>query len=437
MDLSAHQLDWSQAQWFFPQSSMQAKKEQSVRLLFASDFKKEYTFGNFTIRVNYTTSSFRLYVFTETSLGANFFLDLSFDQIQPDFGYQGTLHQIDRAWLKVKVDSNVATGLKKGSYQQLYLNPAKNDSKDWLKMLQTAWTTQRATVDTLIPLGELRIPISGFPQVQIILQIQLRLYLNGTVELLYALENEFGFEIKNNQCRLIHENSQDLDFLIQATSGITSKLLVGAELFQQRLLDAALEAGIRAQVKSTLHLTESQETIEEEQIPYDVLETLNDQEGLLLCADLRAHWLLGIQLNSSRSWAGRLGLGKEITLLDERNGTLFQGAFRHIENMQFVDHCTRTGSVRPVPTILVTMDRIILESYSYLVTCKETIFIKVRGLPKEMKRDDLCFFSENPQIATVDDQGRVTGVRAGITKITISDRSGRYTVQCSVLVRET
>lgn len=438
------EVDWTKAE-FVPAESMspsifQQKEEGQlnlVQLSASSDFKKEFKIQDFTVRINYTASSFSVYAFKKTALDANFFVQLDIKNLKPAFKFKGSINKIEQAYFKVAMDTVVASGLKKGNYQRLSLDPNKIDPVDLLKSINTAWTSSRAQIDTVIPLGEIRLPIEGIPSLIVLLQVQLRLYANGRIELLYTMNSEVGMEIRNNRMRFLQEHQKDLDFIIQATCGIASKVLVGIEFLQQRLLDASFSAGISGVVKSTLHFPENNQAQQIEDIPYDILDELIPKQGFTVCADLSAFWDVQLLLNSSKSLAGRLGLSKTLTLLNQSNGAIFDGAVQHIENMQFVARCTRKNrSNTPLPTIQANTDRILLASYAYAIKQQESTYLKIRGLPEGITLSELIFVSNDPSIATVDAQGLVSGVAIGSTTITIKTVDQAYEVQCSILVKK-
>lgn len=438
------EVDWTQAE-FLPAESVAPlvfqKKEEGqlnlIQLSASSNFKKEFEIQDFTVRINYTTTSFSIYAFKKTALDANFFVQLDIKNLKPAFQFKGSINKIDQAYFKVAMDTVVASGLKKGNYQRLSLNPNKIDSADLLKSINTAWTFSKAQIDTVIPLGEIRLPVEGIPSLILLLQVQLRLYANGRIELLYTMNSEVGMEVRNNRMRFIQDHQKDLDFIIRATCGIASKILVGIEFLQQRLLDASFSAGISGEVKSTLHFPEKKQTEQIEDIPYDLLEELVSKEGFTVCADLSAYWDVQLLLNSSKSLAGRLGLSKTVVLLNQTNGALFDGSVKHIENMQFVDRCTRKSrSNTPLPTIQANTDRILLASYAYAIKQQESTYLKIRGLPEGITLSELIFVSNDPSIATVDAQGKVSGVKAGSTTIIIKTVDHSYEVQCSILVKK-
>jgi len=48
--------------------------------------------------------------------------------------------------------------------------------------------------------------------------------------------------------------------------------------------------------------------------------------------------------------------------------------------------------------------------------------------------DEVVWTSENPAVATVDANGKVTGINAGTCKVTASTKDGKYQAECTVTV---
>lgn len=431
-------FDWDNAEWILPGDVIDNNNQNSdfSPVSSSNEFIKEFKYKDYTIRLNYNRSLLSAYIFKKTDLNANFFAELNITDINPVFIYEGDLTHIDRYLSKISFDTSIATGLKKGNYRQLVLDPDKVKTDDWLDSLKSAWSSKRSNIDMVIPIGELRVPVSGIPQIQLILQLQLRVYMNGRVEFVYQIDNIIGMEVRNNQIRTIRDYKQDFDFIIQASCGLTAKALFGFSVMNQWLTDIAMETGIKGLVKSTLHLGENDNKIEEELIPYDILdEILKKEENIVICGDLSAYSTLNIQFNSVNSLAGKMGLGKTVEILNQNNGSLFQGKVQHIENMIFVDHCTKRKNHKPIPTISVNTSRILLDSYTLLIEKGKSVYIEIRGLPEGVKKTDLIFSSNHTQIATVNEKGLITGIKEGTAEITVMTKDKYHYVQCSVLVK--
>ena len=411
--------------------------QKLMRLSSGTNSNSEFKFHDFTIRFSYTQNSFHVYAFKKTSLDANYFAQLDLKNIKPSFSWKGSLTNIEFAQLKLNYDAIIQTGLKKGSYQLLYVDSAKLDPARALETIADAWTSKRADIDTVIPIAKISLPIAGIPACTLDLQLQMRLYISGKIEFLFSMNNEHGIEIRNNKLRILNSSQKDIDFIIQASGGISAKIQTSVNMLALNLMDIGAEAGIKAEVKSTLHFPQKQSIENISSVPFDVLDSFTlDNKDWTVCGDMQAFWLLNLIFNSDKSVAGKLGLGKTIELMNERNASLFGKPIRHIENMQFVDQCTHKNRyLTPLPTIYTNTDRIVIQKYSFSLMPKETEQLKIRGLPSGVVLDDLIFSSSNPAVAMVDNRGNVVAISAGNAIITVSSKDQEYQVSCSILVK--
>ena len=173
-----------------------------------------------------------------------------------------------------------------------------------------------------------------------------------------------------------------------------------------------------------------------DEVPADMVDDLSDGNGnILTCADIKAYKAADILLNSSNTMAGRLGLSKTITLLNENNGKLIPGMKTHMENGHFVDHCTRGDRLKPKEqTDVVESDQIRIQDYSLIASPGENRQIVIKGLPKGYSLSDIQCVSEKPEIASVSGT-TVHAVQEGSAIIHVKTKDGKYDVSVTMLVR--
>ncbi len=429
---SALQVDFSNAEITLG-SEEESTANSCTKYMFLSK-TNEFNIQDFTVRYDFTVSSLSFYVFKKTALDANLFIELNINNLTPYFKWKSNGLSIEEAFFKIQFDSIISTGVKKGNYRLINFDFSKINHDDLLTSLKDSWTTTRSTIDTVIPLAKIKIPVVNVPSLFIVLDLSIRVFVNGTMEIMFTTTNENGFEIRNNQLRLISDMDSDINFNIHASTGINSRIKVAANAFNQDLLDLALNVGINAKVASTLYFLDEQSTSTSEEIPYDLVEELLiHEDDIDVCSELNAYWNVDLVLNSSRSLAGKLGISKTFSLLNEYNGSLFDEA-KYIENWQLKDSCSINLNHPQVQPIVLTEDRIILENYSMLLEVEEGQYIKIRGIPRNSTLKEVNFKSDNPEIATVSDKGYVTALQEGVTRIHIS--VDEEEVLCNILVKE-
>ena len=159
--------------------------------------------------------------------------------------------------------------------------------------------------------------------------------------------------------------------------------------------------------------------------------------NLQFCSDLNVHGILELEINSSDSLAGRLGMGRTFSILNENNATLNPHGRTHLENRIFVDHCTRGqhSASTPTPAPIINTDRIELAEVQLILSPGQSGQIVIRGLPEGVAASDLIYSVAQPDIATVVQTGRVRAVKAGDTIVTITEPTETYKTSCHIHVR--
>lgn len=87
------------------------------------------------------------------------------------------------------------------------------------------------------------------------------------------------------------------------------------------------------------------------------------------------------------------------------------------------------------PVIAVT--GINIEKWSVSITVGQSTTIVATVTPEDATNKNVIWASENTDVATVDSQGKVKGIKAGTAKITATTEDGGFSSHCSVKVVET
>jgi len=87
------------------------------------------------------------------------------------------------------------------------------------------------------------------------------------------------------------------------------------------------------------------------------------------------------------------------------------------------------------PVIAVT--GINIEQWSVSITVGQSTTIVATVTPEDATNKNVIWASENTDVATVDSQGKVKGIKAGTAKITATTEDGGFSSHCSVKVVET
>ncbi len=398
---------------------------------------KMFTSNGFEIKTSYTSTSFSVSASKKLKNNNRFYVEFDLSNVKPIISFKGTIHQLDLAQLKLNYQCDIKSGFDRVNQISYNFDPKNQSLSEWAKSLLSLWNKDEEGIDVEIPIATLKIPIEGLPLCVVKIKIKLILYASGKAEFAYSLNNSHGFEIRNNKLRMINDTRKDVEFVIEADTGVATDLVVSLDLLEQSLMDLSVEAGIEAKLENTVHFPEKSESIELNQIPYDVLDKLSLHNSFVVCSDIDMYWKMQFKVNSMNTLAGKLGLSKSIDFLNKSNASLFKNGIGHLENGLFVKRCTRSTNFNtPLPTLLTNLDRIILQNYSKIIKVNETEFVEVRGLPENYSMNDLVFNSSKPNVAIVDDHGSVTAISRGNTLITITTKDNAFEVSMNVMVVE-
>ena len=338
--------------------------------------------------------------------------------------------------LQLDFTMSESAGLTRGVSNTLTSDFSGLDPHDLLSSLTASFTNARKEADTVIPIAKIKLPVPQFPIVDLLLTLQLHCYAGGKIELLLSQEGSVGVEIRNSVPRLIHQLEHRHDFIFQGSSKMTAAVEASARAAGISLMDLLLQTGLRGVMRTTAWIGENGglEPSEAGELP---LESQPVHANLQFCSDLNVHGILELEINSSDSLAGRLGMGRTFSILNENNATLNPHGRTHLENGIFVDHCTRGqhASSTPTPAPIIKTDRIELAEVQLILSPGQSGQIVIRGLPEGVAASDLIYSVAQPDIATVVQTGRVRAVKAGDTIITITEPTETYKTSCHIHVR--
>ena len=390
----------------------------------------------FRVSYSLSTSRIRFYISKKNDKGLNFYGEFILSNLYPDFLFDLGDEGIEHAYFKLRFDTAESFGISSGKYRDYAVNFKDLDSSSFLAAVKSSLHSKDDEVDMRIPLCTIKLPIANIPTLYLNLDLALHFYVSGRVELAIEDDYEIGFEIKNNNLRLIFDQDHDLDAIIKASANSTVGAVFSVDLLGQTLADVGVDAGIRAYVQSILHMYDSEgnmttTTLDE---TYEALDDVaGENEDVAVCGDLSLHWLLDLVINSDDSLLGRWGLSRTFNLLDDDN-QIFNN-MSHIENGHFVPECTRKNRLPTVSSETISSDRILLEKYAQVISSGESLAIPIKALPQGYERKDLVYESSDPKIADVQN-GIINAHQAGSVEIHIATADGQYTASFNVLVSD-
>ena len=394
-----------------------------------------HAFNSEGFRISYTLNKSGIDVhISRNEDGVNIYGDLSLHNVKPVFKWLYEENDVKNCYFNLSFKTTEKIGASIGRYGNYHLKFKDADASSFKSLIASVIEKQKDEVEATIPICQIKTPIPNVPTAFLNLDLLIKLYVSGKAELVLYNSHSIGFETRNGNVRFINDTQRDLDAIIQASAKATLGLNVNLEAATFRIADLELDGGVRAMVKSTLHLYEKDGDVKSESSAY-ALSTLEElSEGnpdVKVCGDLSLNYLLDLIINTSKTQMAKYGFSKTYSILDEDN-QIFNN-LSHIENGHFVKKCTRNS--RPVITDMdeVKSTRIVLNSYAEVLKQNEVFQIEVISLPEGYLKEDLVYSSLDNSVASVSN-GLIRPLSPGSVKIKVHTRDGKYSAYVNILV---
>ena len=300
--------------------------------------------------------------------------------------------------------------------------------------LQGAADKVSATVNKLIPIAHLEIPIPNMPLATVALDISLRINVDGSIELVVETNDSRGYEIINNRGRAIcntvdKENKLNLG----ANCQLTTNFGVALKLIGINIIDAGLETGVGADAQSSITWftakAEPEQTVTAD-IPIEVAELLT--AGKKYCnvtGDVTVYNIFNVSVGKNSQLMKIIGLTKIWTVYDENNAVIHKYHFDEGNVPKPVETTaetaeTTTETTTAVPVASSTQAAAIFKAISAKAGDKVSLVSYGSG-----------WTSSNTAAAVVADDGTLTAVAKGNAVVTGIDANGKA-ISISVSVTE-
>lgn len=408
----------------------------NIKLMSISKLQKTFTYGSFKVKWRLTASGIYAEMYEEDSNGAKAYANFTLNKVKPTYKCEMKDGKIDYAYFRVDFDTSEKTGFTKEKSETIYGNFKNLNRNDFIESCKKFFQEKRNVTDIEIPIAKLKIPLASSPSIKITIELRLHLYASGKAEITFSQNNTLGMEVKNGHLRVIQNTTEDAEALIKASIGSTAKLLFGLNLVNLKLANAAVEAGVEATMKSTVHVYDDEGNLSstEVDVPLDIVEDASFfNPNILVCGDLRNEWVLNATFNTSSTLLGSLGFYKKVKIL---SGPFLSLPETHVENGQFVKKCTKSSRKYASSTSSnpIESSQIRIQTYAISLTEGNSKTITIKALPKGYELEDIVFSSSNESVADVDESGKIIAYKEGSARISIETRDGKYSVYCSVLV---
>lgn len=408
-------------------------------LMASRQYSRTHVINGFTVSYTVNTSGIRAEVTRTAPGGLTVFADASLTGVHPVYQWNSSRGNVEYGYFRVDCTTNESFSAGRDAFASGQANLKDIDAARFLESLKEAFERGRDTAALDVPLCSFRIPVPEVPLLNITGTVSLKLDAEGRAKLSLSQQHSLGMEIRNGKMRAIHHSDSQSKAALYGSADFMTAVSFSLNAASLSLTDAVIEAGINAEITSTVHSYDRQgnHTALQTSLPADmVADHAGGTEGILVCSDADAVWILDLILNSSRTLAGRYGFSRQMSLLKPEQANVFPGRRIHMENFHIVERCTRTERERPPAySQLPESDQIMIAEYVLIGKAGESRSIDITSLPADCPRSALSFVSQDSSIAQVNQNGQVLLKQSGSTIITVSSADGRYRVRCTVHVR--
>ena len=394
-----------------------------------------HVFNKDGFRISYTLNRSGIDVHISKNVkGLNVYCDASINNVKPTFKWKAKEDDLKNSYFKISFNSTEELGLSTGKYGNYHLKFKDLDKSSFRSLLRSMVEPMDDEVEASIPICQIKTPIPELPTAFLNLDLYVKIYASGKIELVLYNTHELGYETKDGQIRFINDNTHRLDSIIQASGKAALAVNMSLEAVGMRLCDIEVDGGLKAVLQSILHMYDDEGNLEshDSNIAYSTLSEISkDNPNVKVCADVSLYWLLDMVINTSKTKMNKLGLSKTFHILDDDNQVF--GNMHHIENGHFVKKCTYGKREGLMSMDKVSSNKIVLDSYAEVLKINETYEIVVKGLPEGYKVTDLLYSSGDDKIARVS-SGTITAVSPGSVKIKVSTKDDKYNAYVNILV---
>lgn len=398
---------------------------------------KNHVFNKDGFRISYTINSSGIDVHVSKKVDkVTVYGDASVNSVKPTFKWTYDKGDLKNCYFNIKMNTTNTLGVTIGKYGNYYLKFKDLDSSSFMSKLKSMIVPKADEVEATIPICQIKTPIPNIPTAYINMTIGIKLYASGRVEMVLYNAHSIGFEAKNGQTRFYWEHDDDFDGIINTSAKAALALNVGLDATKFRLCDIELDAGLKSELKPTIHLYDSDfnETEENSDIDYSILQDVSkDNPYIKVCADVSLYWLLDLVCNTSKSVMYKMGFSKTFHLTDDDNQVF--GNLHHIEDGQFVKTCTRKTKVAITndELNLSVSNKIVLNTTAEVLLQGETFNIEILSMPDKYTMKDIRYTSSDSSVAKVE-KGTIVALKTGSAKINVHTSDGKYNTYINILV---
>lgn len=300
-----------------------------------------------------------------------------------------------------------------------------------LASLQGAADKVAASVNNTFKIASVEIPIPNMPVVTIALDISLRVNIDGSIELVVETNNARGYEIIDNQGRVINNTVNKQNTVnLGADCQLTANFGIALKLIGLTVVDAGVETGIGVDANASITWftakAEPADTVTAD-IPLEVALTLTAGDTYCnVTGDIVVYGILTVSVGENSPILKAVGLSKTWSIFNKDNAVIYS---YHFDEGNIPEAQT---AVEEAPADVITASA--PEAVTAAVSPAASVSLKA-GETLSLADKGTAWASSNSSVAVVAADGTVTAVSAGTAVITGTASDGA-TVSYQITVIE-
>ncbi len=409
----------------------------AITLTAVRPLRKTASWAGYNVTYEVTSSGINASAVKERPSGLSVYAAFSLSNLHADFNWDMEEKNLKNAYFRISCLMQESLGARRSADIRRYANPASFTKEHFLASVRSAFKESPDEAELNVPLCRVKLPVPGIPVASLVCTLGLRIRADGRAEISFTHNFSTGMEVRNGNMRPIGGAQNTPKAMLQASASLLGTADLSLNAANIRLSDVELEGGLSGTVTSVVHHydKDGSHTTAVTDMPADLVSEMSAAaDNILVCSDVQADWIAGVNLNSEGTAAAKLGLSGSIPIVSGENSRAFLRS--HMENFHFVDRCTRTDRQKQIrredPP---ETEQIRLQEYSLILDARESASLKLTHIPEGYTYGDLRFLSDDPSVASAEEL-TVHAHKEGSTIIHIATKDGKYRIRCTVTVRQ-
>ncbi len=301
---------------------------------------------------------------------------------------------------------------------------------DILNSLQTAADDVSANINNTFKIASVDIPIPNMPVVSVGIDISLRINIDGSIELVVETNNARGYEIINNQGRVINNTvNKENTVNLGANTQLTANFGLSLKLLSVSVVDAALETGVGVDSQTKVSWFKAKADPNDSvtaDIPLEVALTLTaGNKYYNVSGDVTIYGILNVSVGQSSKIMKLVGLSKSWDIFNESNAVIYTHHYNEGNLPNESSSEDKAGNVEYASPEAPTESASVASS-TVSATAGEKISLTDKGT---------SWVTSDSSVVAVGEDGTISAVSAGSAVLTGKDADGK-TISVTVNVAE-